>query len=360
MNDNAPSTVEPEVSNAHFNKPMKDVTDALEAKLFPTEEEPTDAEFEEVSDDEPLEEELPEDDDSEDDEEEGSDLDDIADGDELTLSDYLGIDEDRLVETDDGLMFNAIVDGETKQVPLKDLVADYQIRSHVNNKSIALENERKEFEDTRSNIAQQLQQRVEGIQALHKLAEDELVAEYNRINWDKLRVEDPGNWTALRQEYAERAQRIQQAQDLAAQESARLQEEQQGKFQERMKEHMQKEFQSMIAKNPEWADEEKLTSAMSGLKNFVSNTYGYKPEEFDNVTDHRLIELIKDAKAYREGTKRAEGKKVKRVPKFQKPGASRKNAANAAKARAVKAKKEAVRQSGGSTDSVANLLVDRM
>jgi hypothetical protein len=365
--DNETSTGTPDApivsDNVHFDKPMKDVAADIEARLYGSDEkEPTETKAEEVSEDDdlPLEDDdLPKEDDTED-KDEGSEeeLKDIA---EMSLADYLGIDDERIVEGDDGsLLFNAIIDGESKQVPLSELAANFQLQSHVNNKSIALENERKEFEDTRNNVATELQQRVQGIQALHKMAEEQLVSDFNQVDWDKLRVEDPGNWTALRQEYAEKAQKIQDAQGLATQEQQRMASEQQQQFQTQMQDHMKDQFSQMITKNPKWADEAVLKTDMDGLKTFVSNTYGYDTKDFDNVSDHRLIELIKDAKSFREGTKAAEGKKVKRVPKFTKPGAARGNAASLTKARNVKARRAAVKEGGGKTSDVANLLLDRM
>ena len=115
----------------------------------------------------------------------------------------------------------------------------------------------------------------------------------------------------------------------------------------------------MLLKNPTWTDPEILKTEMNGIRDFVASNYGYTHEEFENVTDHRIIELVKDAKAYREGKKAADTKRVKRVPKFTKPGARRGNAASLAKARSAKATKAALKADGG-TQSVANALLDRM
>lgn len=339
---------------------MQDNADRLEQLLYP--EESQDAEPNEDAEEEVTEDaiELPEDGDSDSEDEEGSEgLDDIAEGEDLTLADYLGIDDERIVVGDDGVpLFNAIIDGETKQVPLKDLAANFQLQSHVNNKSMALEEQRKEFEGVREQVAQELQQRVQGVTKLGELAENELVSEYNSIDWNTLRTQDPANWTALRQEYAERAQKVQQVKDLAREEGLRLQQETQAKFKEAADEYFSGELRSMIADNPEWADETVRSSAMTEMRSFMTR-YGFTEADAQGVNDHRLIRLIKDAKAYRDGKKTAETKRVnKKLPKFQKPG-GKTNAANLAKARNAKALKAKVKKTGHVKD-VAASIIDRM
>ena len=69
-------------------------------------------------------------------------------------------------------------------------------------------------------------------------------------------------------------------------------------------------------------------------------SYGFNEKDAQGINDHRLIRLIKDAQAYRNGKKVAESKrKGKKLPKFQKPGGDRGNAADLASARKAKALK---------------------
>jgi hypothetical protein len=340
----------------------QDVQNRIEEALYPSQEkdEPIETEEEEVLEDA---EELPEGDDSDSEEAEGSedeDNDEVTDED-LSLAAYLGIEEDRLVVDDDGqVTFNAIIDGETKAVPLKELASSYQMQGHVNNKSMALEGERKEFEGKRQEVFTELQTRIEGITQIGQVLEQELVGEYNSIDWNRLRTEDPTQWTVLRQEYAEKAQKVSQAQELIQQETQRIAGQASEEQEKSMSNYLTHQRNEMILKNPDWADKEKRLTALGEMKTFMADTYGYAPDDMDNVMDHRLIEVIKDAKAYRSGKKAAVEKKVKKVPKFQKPGATKQRSASLTKARAVKAKKAAVKKSGGSLQSVAKALEDRM
>ena len=336
----------------------QDITGRIESQLYGSEEPEKTVDEKTVLDDA---EELPESDDVDSDEEEDGSVDEEKTGEEQeeTLATYLGVDEERVVVGDDGsVSINTIVDGETKAVPLKDVVASYQLQGHVNNKSMALETERKEFEEQQKQVVQDLQTRSEGVMALSKVLENQLVSEYNSIDWERLRTENPAEWTALRQEYSDKANQIQSAQSSIVEDYNRNMSEQQKKMETQNQQDMNAEFQKVLADNPDWVDETKRKEQIGELRTFLS-TYGYADGDMDTVSDHRLIRLIKDAKSYRDGKKIAASKKVNNVPKFQKSSAAKASAANASKARSIKAKRAAVKKTGSIGD-VAKLLLDRM
>lgn len=346
----------PPIETATEINSAQDVEARIESSLYPEEvvddtpQEPIELEAEEVLDDA---EELPEDDDSTDDEEEGSD--------DYTLAKYLGVDEERIVVGEDGsVSLKAVIDGESKDVPLSELAKSYQLQGHVNNKSIALEAERKEFEGVKQQAAQEIQTRIQGVTALNKMAEDQLVGEYNNIDWDRLRSENPSEWSALRQEFSERAQQVQQTQALAGEELQRIQQEQQQVSQQQQQARLQSEFGKMLENNPNWADSAVRKSELDSMKTFLTDTYSFGEEDMQHVTDSRLVSLIQDAMKYRNNSVAGQKKIVKPVPKFQKPGAQKASSANLAKARSVKAKRAAVKQSNGSISDVASLIADRM
>lgn len=349
------------IETATGDKPMQDIATDLEARLFGGEEnEPEEIQDEEVSGDA---EELPADDDSDSEDEDGSDdLDDIAEDDDidLSLADYLGVEDDRVKVGEDGsVSLETIVDGEKKDVPLKDLVSSYQLQGHVNNKSISLENERKEFGEQQKAVANDLKQRSEQLEVIGKVLEDQLVEEYNSIDWDRLRAENPSEWGAMRQEYAERAQRVQQAQGAIAGENERLAQESMQKNQMAMQEYAKGQVDRLIAQNPEWSDETKRNEGLANIRSFLSDSYGFSKDDMLQVTDYRLINIIKDAQKFRAGTKVVEEKKQKKVPKFKKPGAAKANREQLSKARDTKVKRAKVKSSGKTAD-VADLILSRM
>lgn len=287
--------------------------------------------------------------------------DEAVDGD-VTLASMLGLGDDQL-EYDDqnNVVFNAIIDGETHKVPVSELVKSYQLQGHVNNKSIALENDRKEFHATRDQAYGELTTRLQGLNQLIQMNEQALLAEYNGIDWNTLRMTEPGEWAALQQQFNQRALQIQQVKDLAGQESQRLTQEQQQQQQQALQDRVAGELQKMMADNPTWSDQAVMAKDIGEVGAFLRNQYGFTDQEIADNIDHRLMRMFKDAMAFHAGTKAIADKKVPAsVPKFVKPGTGGGDRPSLQKARQVKETKQAIRKSGGSLDSVANALINRM
>ena len=84
-------------------------------------------------------------------------------------------------------------------------------------------------------------------------------------------------------------------------------------------------------------------------------------EEIANNVDARLMRMFKDAMAFRSGAKSIKEKQVpKNVPKFTKPGVASGDRPSLQKAREVKQQKDQIRKSGGSVDSIAAAITNRM
>lgn len=287
--------------------------------------------------------------------------DEAIDGD-VTLASMLGLGDDQL-EYDDqnNVVFNAIIDGESHKVPVSELVKSYQLQGHVNNKSIALENDRKELHATRDQAYGELTTRLQGLNQLIQLNEQTLLAEYNGIDWDSLRMTEPGEWAALQQQFNQRALQIQQVKDLAGQESQRLTQEQQQQQQKSLQDRAAGELQKMMADNPTWSDQTVMAKDIGEVGAFLRNQYGFTDQEIADNIDHRLMRMFKDAMAFHAGTKAITDKKIPaNMPKFVKPGTGGGDRPSLQKARQVKETKQAIRKSGGSLDSVANALINRM
>lgn len=343
--------------------PTQDVESRLESILFPGNDDAS-ADDNAVLDDGQLV--LPENNDAEAEHDAevdgGQDDQEIDDVDDQTLASVLGLEDDKLAFNEDGdVVFNAIIDGEATPVSINDLVKSYQLEGHVNNKSIALENDRKEFTQTRDKAYDELVNRLETANKLLELSQQSLVAEYQGIDWDGLRMTDPAEWAALRQQYAERLQSIDQAKSQVGQNKTGLTEEQQNEQAQKQQEFINGEIQKMIVDNPSWSDQNVMADEVGKIGQFLQSQYGFTPEEIANNMDSRLMKLIQDAQRLHSGKASVKDKKIpKNVPKFRKPGAnqaSRKSVNAAAKA---KAQKKAIRQSGGSVDAIAASLIDRM
>lgn len=337
---------------------MQAIASRIEESEFSSVDESSELESDEVLEDDQSD--LPEGDDSDDDSD-AKDSEDEGLSDDYSISELLGVPDDRIKVTDDGeVLLTAIIDGQSKDVSLKELASSYQLQGHVNNKSIALENQKREFEDHKADVSKQIQDKLDSAEALSSVFENQIINEFNGIDWDRLKIEDPANWSAMRQEFQERAFQIERAKEHILQEKNKLYQEQLKERELLNRKRIDAQMQIVLQNNPSWSDPAVMESDQKAIRDFMVGTYGFSNQDLDGISDARLISLIQDAKNFREGSEKAVEKLQKNVPKFRKPGASKANAAKMAKARRAKAHIKAVRDSGGSIDSVAALIADRM
>jgi hypothetical protein len=273
------------------------------------------------------------------------------------LAEYLGIDADAIDTDEDGnLYLKTKIDGKPGKATLSELIKSYQLEGHVNQKSMQLAEERKSFEAESQAAKQALQQTIQQAQNLLQMQEQNLLGEYNSVDWNSLKQQDPGLYAAARQEMSERYNEIQRAKQYTSQQGNQLTQEQRQQF-------LYKESQALEAALPAWGDREVQQKEKSEVASYLTNQ-GFSPEEVQTVGDHRAVLIARKAMLYdkliAEQSTQTEiaKKKVIKKPKVLKPGASK--SSGQAKAEAQKQKLKMVKQSGGSVDSIASLLIDRM
>jgi len=129
--------------------------------------------------------------------------------------------------------------------------------------------------------------------------------------------------------------------------------------QQHFNEYIKGEAEKIITKNPSWAKPEVFKKAITEMTDFVNEAYGFSAQEFANVQDARVLEIVKDAMKYRSSIKSAKTKLEVTVPKFQK--SSGKTVKTLSKLdRLTKQAKEAKGYSkrAAETDAVAELLAN--
>lgn len=259
-------------------------------------------------------------------EESTEDGDDESDGDD-TWESVLGVEEGQITFDEAGNLsgVNVKVNGEASTVGMTDLIAGYQNNKANTVKAQTLSEERKAFDAQAGEVANSFKSKLDSVEQMSNFLSEKLVSEFNGIDWDRLRVENPAEYAAARQDYSTRANEMQEAQQAIAAEKQQVGQQQNAKFQQGQREFLSEQRTKMMDNNPGWNNPEVFKKDMDGMKTFLSNQYGFGQQEFDSVSDARLIELVKDAKSFREGTKFAQKKIKKPVPKFQKSvGKSRK------------------------------------
>jgi len=273
--------------------------------------------------------------------------------DDVSLATYLGLDDDQLqVDEESGkVTFNANIDGELKEVELPELVKSYQLEQFVHKKSEALSEERKVFETARDEQVGMINTHLESGEALAQFAAKQLMAEFDAIDMDALRAQNPAEWSAVQQEMQGRAQQIQNILGNIGVKRKEMMEAQQKEQMEKHQLFLKGQRDKLLEANPTWIDEKVREKDQGRIRKFVGEKYGFDDKEMNMVTDHRLMALIQDAEKYHNGKTAAKPNKDKKVPKYQKPGQGNKR--STVKARQVKQLKTNLRKSGSVNDAAA-------
>jgi hypothetical protein len=256
-------------------------------------------------------------DDVDDDETDDSNEQETDDDDGLAaLAAELGLDADKLVLNDDGeILINLKVNGKTEQVDLKEAIAGTQFHKANDEKARVLAEDRKSFESERAQVAQKYSEQLRHIRGLGEMLQQKLTQEFQGVDWERLRVTDPGEWTAKQREFEVRNQELQQAGQMLGQQMRAEQDfHSQQEAQERA-EILSSQREQMIENNPAWRDEERMAKDLSEIVEYARSS-GFDDEELSDVIYSRHVEILKKAMLYDRG-KTVASKKVKQVPKVQ-------------------------------------------
>lgn len=272
-----------------------------------------------------------------------------------TLAKYLGLAEEQVFEAEDGKVYiNAKVDGEVTQVPLDEVVKSYQLLKHVNNKSMAVSEQQKAVAQEYATIKQEAANRFYLLNQMTEALEQQYVSQYQNVDWQKLRAENPAEYVAAQRDFEELMNGLQNAKQVTLQQQQQIAAIQEQKEQAIVAQRLSQQAQLVLQNNPTWSNPGVRSAETAAMRQFLSTNYGYSNEELDYVDDFRQINIIRDAMAYRAGKQVADQKIQKPVPKFQKPGAARGN--DMSKAREAKAKIGNLKRTGSVEDAAAALL----
>ena len=254
-----------------------------------------------------------------DDSEEETTLETVEDGD-VTWESVLGVSEESLSFDENGNVvgFKTKVNGEEEIVKANDLIAGYQNNKHVTQKSQALSEAMKSFEVQKEQLTEQYAKKLESVDALTKHFETRLVADYDAVDWENLRITDPAEYAAARHDFSMKAQELNSIKSAIENDRNAVSEEAKAATLAKQQEYLKTQYEKMLINNPEWSDENTRNQARDSFKSFVKDQYGFTEADWDMVNDARLIELVKDAKKYRDGATVASKKRTVPVPKFQK------------------------------------------
>jgi len=179
------------------------------------------------------------------------------------------------------------VAGQEFDVTLDELRNGYQRDADYRQKTEELSNQRKQFQSESEKQRLDYSQKLNELNQSLSIAQQDLNAEINSADLDKLYDEDPT-------EAARVERKLKKKQDALNQSLQKAQTEQKQQFETFLQDQQRK----LVSKMPEFSDPAKASSLKANMKNTLNN-YGFNDQEVAQVYDHRIVMLVNDAMKYR-------------------------------------------------------------
>jgi len=275
-----------------------------------------------------------------------------AEDDEADEADEAEDDDDdeeaeELEEEPASALYTVKVDGVEKQVTLDELRRGYSGQEYIQTQMRQVAEGRKEVEA----IYTALQNEAQQVAALRQRLEAGNFPQQPVPPGRELFDADPIGYMEAKLKYDEDMASWQQSMGELEQVSHRQKQMQQQALQYHLAQEMQKLQQAI----PEFGDREKATQLQKAILE-TGQSYGYSPDELNEVADSRAVRILHDAMKYRQmvAAKGEVQKKVDKARPVVKPGV--KKSATTGKAKQSKQAASRMKQTG-SIDDVAKFLL---
>ena len=262
--------------------------------------------------------------------------------------------EELEIVAEEDLKYTIKVDGKEYEVGIDELKSGYQRQADYTRKSQALAEQRKETEQIQSErqqLGQERQMYANGLQMLREQQTAKL-QDFDTVDWETLKQEDPYAYMIKKDEYRDAQERVGNLQA----EQRLVQQEQSQQIKQARAHFVQQEYARLVNALPEWNDKD--STIKKDIQEYATSV-GFRPDEINQLADHRSVLVIKKAMEFDKLTKKVAPKKkaVKKVPKVQKAGRGTSKEDTAAEA--LKAKRTRLRKSGKQQDA-ASLFYDML
>lgn len=247
------------------------------------------------------------------------------------------------------------IDGKEGAATLADLRKSYQIQEAAENRLAEAKERAKAQQQEMAEKSEQLNTQFATVAELIKGAESMLATDSEAVDWEKLRADDPGEFSAKKQEFEDRRKKLESMKHNAARTFQEHVQRQQQEMQVKAQERLQAEQSALVEKIPEWRDSEKAATEKAKLAEYLMKDAGFSQDDVMAASDHRLIVMARKAMQFdelRAKTNAAE-KKVAKVPKVFKPGAPKPQ--NQVNRERLDRTKQKLRNSGNMSDALAYL-----
>ncbi len=172
------------------------------------------------------------------------------------------------------------------------------------------------------------------------------LSEFNEVDWNTLKEEDPYAYMLKKDEYRDAQDRLSNAE----QQQQIVQQQQTEQAGQARAHFVQDQYTKLIEALPEWGD--KKSTVKSDVRKYAQDV-GFLPQEIEQLADHRSVLILKKAMEFDKIADKIapKKKKVKKVPKVQKSG--RGKVKSEAADEAAKKKRTRLRKTGHQDDAAS-------
>lgn len=267
------------------------------------------------------------------------------------LAKYLGIDEAALDLDEDGTVkLKTKVDGVEGAAKLQDLLKSYQLQEHVDKKSREASEREKALTVRQQEVEQHVAKRLEYAENLVNVAAQDMMREFQSINWPELEQINPGHAALLRQKFNDRQAQLRQVHEQVEQNKQQMQY----KAVESHRENIAKEAQKLTQMIPEWSDPAVVQKESQEIRQWALKN-GFEQQELDTLIGARHVAVLRAAMLNDKlrQSKPVIENRVRTAPKLVKPGQAPTDTAEAQ----VRSLKQSVVKSGGKNGSLEAFLL---
>jgi hypothetical protein len=189
----------------------------------------------------------------------------------------------------------------------KDRVQELKRAERASKEAVSL---REKAQAEGAEYQRQWHERLAFMDALAKEEEARILAADRATDWDSLRLSDPAEYAARRQEQMERQQRLEGLRQRARESVATYQRTEAQAAQDRYQQVLAKEQEALLSALPDWRDPEKAKTEKGKLIDYLT-AIGFGQQEIAGLADHRAVLLARNAMLYEEmqkSRKSAQGK----------------------------------------------------
>lgn len=267
-------------------------------------------------------------------------------GPQLSISDVakiLGVDESVLdVDEDGALKVRTKIDGAEGVAKFNELLKSYQLQGHVDAKAREAAEFQKQLHAERVQLESIAQAKAQELWHMANVAQQILMQDAARIDWDSLAQNDPVEYVAKKHQFDARSQQVQQFMGAAGQQVQQIQQY----AQQRAMQALEAEERRLPTLIPEWSDMSVRAREKGAIAEWLKGR-GASQAAINSLTDASLVAALRVAMLAEKTTSKTADveKKVRSAPKLVKPGQSVDARQRAGET--VRGLKEQIRKSGG-------------